>query len=99
MGNRPTKSHALKSQEGGLNADPKSVGKVSHAAVGPANCLKEEAFHAMLALERRRAERSRKPFVLILLDARALFENGNSYELSEQLKSTLFASSRETDLA
>jgi len=31
--------------------------------------LVESVFHSMLTLERRRAERSRKPFVLMLLDA------------------------------
>jgi exopolysaccharide biosynthesis polyprenyl glycosylphosphotransferase len=99
MGNRPAKSHALESQEDRLPADPNFIGESSHIAEGPTNCLKEEVFHAMLALERRRVERSRKPFVLILLDAQALFKNGNSSKLSEQLKSALFAASRETDLA
>src|ERR1700690_3884765 len=62
------------------------------------NRLEEETFHTMLALERRRAERSRKPFVLMLLDAHALFQNGNSGRLLEQLTSAVLASSRETDL-
>ena len=62
------------------------------------NRLEEDTFHTMLALERRRAERSRKPFVLMLLDAHALFQNGNSGRLLEQLTSAVLASSRETDL-
>ena len=39
--------------------------------------LREETLHAMLTLERRRAERSRKPFVLMLLDSHAVPKNGN----------------------
>jgi lipopolysaccharide/colanic/teichoic acid biosynthesis glycosyltransferase len=62
------------------------------------NRLEEDTFHTMLALERRRAERSRKPFVLMLLDAHSLFQNGNSGRLLEQLTSAVLASSRETDL-
>jgi lipopolysaccharide/colanic/teichoic acid biosynthesis glycosyltransferase len=62
------------------------------------NRLEEDTFHTMLALERRRAERSRKPFVLMLLDAHALFQDGNSGHFLEQLTSAVLASSRETDL-
>src|ERR1700690_4449685 len=62
------------------------------------NRLEEETFHTMLSLERRRAERSRRPFVLMLLDAHALFQNGNSNQLLEQLTAALLAASRETDL-
>ena len=36
--------------------------------------LLEESFRSMLTLERRRAERSRKPFVLMLLDASPFIE-------------------------
>jgi exopolysaccharide biosynthesis polyprenyl glycosylphosphotransferase len=62
------------------------------------SCLTEEAFHAMVALERRRAERSRKPFVLMLLDVQALLKKENSGELFEQVKSAVRAASRETDI-
>ena len=41
--------------------------------------LMENVFHSMLTLERRRAERSRKPFVLMLLDAN--LENGTAERL------------------
>lgn len=60
--------------------------------------LTEETFHSMLALERRRAERSRKPFILMLLDAEALFTSQNSDRLLQQLTKAILASTRETDL-
>jgi len=63
------------------------------------NRLEEDTFHTMLALERRRAERSRKPFVLDVAVMRThCFQNGNSGRLLEQLTSAVLASSRETDL-
>ena len=58
--------------------------------------LVENVFHSMLTLERRRAERSRKPFVLMLLDAN--LENGAAEEILRQAVSIVVASKRETDL-
>jgi lipopolysaccharide/colanic/teichoic acid biosynthesis glycosyltransferase len=74
------------------------AGRPSSIATREVNRLAEETFHTMLALERRRAERSRKPFVLMLLDAQALFQNGSSSRLLEQLTSAVLAATRETDL-
>jgi lipopolysaccharide/colanic/teichoic acid biosynthesis glycosyltransferase len=60
--------------------------------------LQEESFHGMLILERRRAERSRKPFVLMLLDASA-FVNGDAADrFLSQVTSVLLKCTRETDL-
>jgi lipopolysaccharide/colanic/teichoic acid biosynthesis glycosyltransferase len=58
--------------------------------------LAENIFHSMLTLERRRAERSRKPFVLMLLDAN--LENGSAEETLRQAVDIVVASKRETDL-
>jgi len=52
----------------------------------------------MLTLERRRAERSRKPFVLMLLDFRAANTNGHGLALIERTTSILCGATRETDL-
>ena len=60
--------------------------------------LKEETFHAMLTLERRRAERSRKPFVLMLLDSSAGRTNGHRPDFIERLTMILLDATRETDL-
>jgi lipopolysaccharide/colanic/teichoic acid biosynthesis glycosyltransferase len=58
--------------------------------------LAENLFHSMLTLERRRAERSRKPFVLMLLDAN--LEHGTAEETLRQAVDIVVASKRETDL-
>jgi lipopolysaccharide/colanic/teichoic acid biosynthesis glycosyltransferase len=50
----------------------------------------------MLTLERRRAERSRKPFVLMLIDAN--LEDGAAANILRQSVDVTLASSRETDL-
>ncbi len=58
--------------------------------------LAENVFHSMLTLERRRAERSRKPFVLMLLDAN--LETGTAEQILNQAVDIVVASKRETDL-
>lgn len=58
--------------------------------------LAENVFHSMLTLERRRAERSRKPFVLMLLDAN--LENGTAEQILNEAVGIVVASKRETDL-
>jgi lipopolysaccharide/colanic/teichoic acid biosynthesis glycosyltransferase len=50
----------------------------------------------MLTLERRRAERSRKPFVLMLIDAN--LENGTAEVILRQAVDIVVSSKRETDL-
>ena len=58
--------------------------------------LVEDVFHSMLTLERRRAERSRKPFVLMLFDAN--LENGTAEYILRQAVDIVLATKRETDL-
>jgi lipopolysaccharide/colanic/teichoic acid biosynthesis glycosyltransferase len=58
--------------------------------------LAENVFHSMLTLERRRAERSRKPFVLMLLDAN--LETGAAEQILMQAIEVVVATKRETDL-
>jgi lipopolysaccharide/colanic/teichoic acid biosynthesis glycosyltransferase len=62
----------------------------------PDELLPENVFHSMLTLERRRAERSRKPFVLMLIDAN--LENGTAEVILRQAVDIVVASKRETDL-
>jgi lipopolysaccharide/colanic/teichoic acid biosynthesis glycosyltransferase len=58
--------------------------------------LTEGVFHSLLTHERRRAERSRKPFVLMLLDAN--LEDGTPAEILKNAVEIVLASKRETDL-
>ena len=63
-----------------------------------ARLLEEEMFQNMLMRERRRAERSRNSFVLMLLDAGAHAGTEGSNHLLSQVASVLLKSTRETDL-
>ena len=63
-----------------------------------AEILPEDTFHTMLTLERRRAERSRQPFVLMLLDASEFGEGEAADRFMAQVTSVLLKSTRETDL-
>jgi lipopolysaccharide/colanic/teichoic acid biosynthesis glycosyltransferase len=59
--------------------------------------LTEEAFHEILALERRRSERSRKPFVLLLIGLRLTPDKGDRAPI-ERLASVISKATRETDV-
>jgi exopolysaccharide biosynthesis polyprenyl glycosylphosphotransferase len=61
--------------------------------------LPEPMFLRALCLERKRAERSRKPFVLMLLDPRTPFHSGDGATVLHSTISALRASMRETDIA
>jgi len=50
---------------------------------------REKEFHAMLTLERRRAERSRRPFVLMLVDSHAVDKNLAGADFIERLTSVV----------
>ena len=60
--------------------------------------FQEETFHSMLALERRRAERSRKPFALMLLDASSFVETENPASFMLRVIQVLSRCTRDTDL-
>lgn len=62
----------------------------------PEGVLDERVFHSMLTLERRRAERSRKPYVLMLLDAN--LENGSAEGILKDAIDIIVGAKRETDL-
>lgn len=62
----------------------------------PDEVLSESIFHSMLTLERGRAERSGKPFVLMLLDAN--LENGKAERILQRALQVIKSSKRETDL-
>ena len=59
--------------------------------------LNPEAFRRMIALERKRSERSRKPFVLLLLDMGDR-PSDKSGKILGKISSVLSASTRDTDV-
>ena len=60
--------------------------------------IPEPAFHRMIALERKRSERSRKPFVLMLVDVGDEQESDKTTKALRKIASALSASTRETDV-
>jgi lipopolysaccharide/colanic/teichoic acid biosynthesis glycosyltransferase len=61
--------------------------------------LNEEAFHRVISLERRRTERSRKPFLLMLLDLGDSQPSGTKGNNLGRLLAALSGNTRETDIA
>lgn len=68
------------------------------ASVGKRNVLSEESFNRMIALERKRTERSKQPFLLMLLeDGRNQGSQGDGGPL-DSIVSALLPTIRETDV-
>lgn len=96
MGNSYSRISPPGQQESHLRVAGSNYSRRSDGATDEDEVLVEYAFHSMLTLERRRAERSRRPFVLMLLDAN--LENGAAEEILSQAVRIVVASKRETDL-
>ena len=60
--------------------------------------LNEGAFHRMISLERKRTERSRKPFLLMLLKMGHNLQSDKNGKALAKILSTLSLSTRETDV-
>lgn len=65
---------------------------------GNLGLVSEELFTKLLSLERKRSERSRKQFVLMLLDAGELLRTDCREAALEQMTAALSLSTRETDI-
>lgn len=98
MGNSDLRIPHLRDQGAHPGHGRKTLAHATHVPAGRNAVLREETFHAMLALERRRAERSRKPFVLMLLDGHLIREGGPHASVVEILISAVSEATRETDL-
>jgi lipopolysaccharide/colanic/teichoic acid biosynthesis glycosyltransferase len=61
--------------------------------------LNEESFHSMISLERKRSERSQKPFLLMLLDVSRLLTIDKNGKKVGGILSTLSSYIRETDIS
>jgi hypothetical protein len=61
--------------------------------------LREQVFHRVISLEQRRAERSGKSFLLMLVDlSQNPFDKSNSRTASERIVTALVPMTRETDI-
>lgn len=65
---------------------------------GEPRVLQEEAFQGMISLERKRCERSRNAFVLVLLDTGSNGASGKNGRVLRDLASALLGCVRETDV-
>jgi lipopolysaccharide/colanic/teichoic acid biosynthesis glycosyltransferase len=95
MPNSNLKVSTLREQAG---AGRKVLARIGHVPQGREDVLAETTFHALLTHERRRAERSRKPFVLMLLEMHALHAKSVGATFSERVKTAIAGATRETDL-
>jgi len=95
MPNSNLKVSTLREQAG---AGRKVLARIGHVPQSREEVLAETTFHALLTHERRRAERSRKPFVLMLLEMHALHAKSVGATFSERVKSAIAGATRETDL-
>ena len=100
MGNSYLRIPALWEQSAGRIKGQKAAYSYSFdSSIAPrAGFLEEGTFHNMLTLERRRAERSRKPFVLMELETDASVDADTGDCFASQVTSVLLRSTRETDM-
>jgi lipopolysaccharide/colanic/teichoic acid biosynthesis glycosyltransferase len=67
-------------------------------AVEPGEVLSEESFHRMIARERRRSERSQRPFVLLLIDTGRNQPGDKQGRVLLDMLAALQGATRETDV-
>ncbi len=97
MANSPLRIPTLREQSARRSTGHKVKPGLDSLLARRAEILQEETFHSMLRLERRRAERSRKPFVLMLLDATAFVDAEAANGFMSRVSSVLLKCTRETD--
>lgn len=96
---------SVKTSPSGTRAAAKKTGKCRRNPDGaavryePPVLAREDSFLQMLCLERKRAERSAKRFLLMLLDAESLFQGPQLEKILPKVVSALGVSMRETDVA
>jgi len=71
---------------------------VETPAAGQPGVLSEESFQRMISLERKRSERSRKPFLLMLVDMGGYMPSERTTKVLGSILSALAVSTRETDV-
>jgi len=75
-----------------------SNGEAEASRIGSLGLISEELFTKLLSLERKRSERSRKRFVLMLVDAGELLRTDRREVALEQMTAAISLSIRETDI-
>jgi len=80
------------------NGSSSGLPPIDAVAAGERHLLNEESFRKMISLERKRSERSRKPFLLMLLDMGEHLPSEKSRRSLGKILSALSAATRETDV-
>lgn len=83
------------SLESGASVNPEYAAHENHDDF---TLFSEELFRRVLTLERKRSERSRNPFVLMLIHTGKLLQGAQAKTVLEGITRTLATSKRETDL-
>src|ERR1700761_5452607 len=68
------------------------------ATTGERDVLKEDAFKRMIAIERKRTERSREPFLLMLLESGTVPNGAGADKTLAGILVAMQSSTRETDV-
>jgi lipopolysaccharide/colanic/teichoic acid biosynthesis glycosyltransferase len=80
------------------NGTTRGILPAEHMPVEERNILNEQAFQRMISLERKRTERSGKPFLLMLLDMGDSLPSDKNGKALGSILSALSLSTRETDV-
>jgi lipopolysaccharide/colanic/teichoic acid biosynthesis glycosyltransferase len=82
-----------------MNRSPEPTGSPFEAlSAEEHDVLNEKTFRRMIAIERKRTERSKEPFLLMLLEAGTQFGSDTNGAGLDNMASSLLAFSRETDI-
>ena len=85
-------------QSSGNNGSSRDNAALGPAAHGEREVLREEAFKRMIAMERKRTERSAKPFLLMLLETGDQNSEERNGQLLAKVIETMVDATRETDV-
>jgi hypothetical protein len=78
----------------GLNADSGRAGP----GVGRMPLVPEDVFKRVVSMQQKRSERSRQPFVLMVVSAENILQDDEGSKVLDGITNALFRSTRETDL-
>jgi exopolysaccharide biosynthesis polyprenyl glycosylphosphotransferase len=93
LGTEPQPSYSMKRRNTGARLTSEKAGMAAGRLI-----LDEDAFVSMLYLERRRAERAHKPFVLVLVDVKDAIADGQKNRTLSKVMNALLSVTRETDI-
>src|SRR5580704_3121658 len=80
------------------SVDESTVRSLLSGSTNERDALSEEAFRRMLVIERKRTERSGKPFLLMLVEAGNHQRSEKSAKALKSISRALLSSTRETDV-